>query len=126
MEGLDSTVPVSGYMPPTIDTVTIPDGFASTQGGSVIVIDGHNFGSIDSSVRLSVLAGVSDDSLLFADIIAPAVTPERLVAYNCTLTIPHTQVRCALPVGTGVIVSATLQVFDQGSVLRSLSTCLSA
>jgi hypothetical protein len=97
VEGQDNTLPQVAVAPPRVTRVALAGGaFASTVGGTRVVVEGDNFGDRASKARVVFLTpgGVLD-------------------ALNCTLVTNHTLLECALPAGTGVISRVSVTVVDQ-------------
>jgi hypothetical protein len=101
VEGQDNTLPQISLAPPRVARVSLVGAaFASTRGGTLVVVEGDNFGDSVADVRvLLVTSGGAVD------------------AGNCTFVSPDTQLQCALPLGLGAISRVSVTVLDQTGAL---------
>jgi hypothetical protein len=104
VEGLTNTMPQSSLAAPTVTAARFAAPgvqLADTQGGTVLAIDGVNFGvDVDHTrVTITVPGGV-------------------LEASPCAMTALDTQVQCALPAGTGPITRVAVAVLGQAAQLE--------
>ena len=123
VEGLGSTVPVSGYEPPVVTSVTLSEPTANTAGGTWITVNGDNFGSFIDYVTVSISmgGGGTKSRTLFGGIQAPDPGSLVVVCGNCSLAEPHTSVRCAVPAGAGAITMVRVDVLGQSTFSETIS-----
>ena len=92
------------YAPPVVFTVEGPGAeAASPAGGDQVIITGINFGRPQSQHEVKFGRG-------FSRIRSEAGT---FLAEMCNMTIPHRQLACNLPQGTGQDLSWNVRAFDQ-------------
>jgi hypothetical protein len=74
---------------------------ANTQGGTVLALDGINFGYFVDHIRVTV-----------------TVPAGLLEASPCTMTVLDTQVQCVLPAGTGPITRVGITILGLAALLE--------
>ncbi len=101
VEGQDNTLPQISLAPPKVTRVSLVGAaFARTPGGTLLLVEGHNFGDSAADVRVVVETpgGASD-------------------AANCIFVSSDSQLQCALPAGTGAVSRVSVTVLDQTGAL---------
>ena len=122
IDGLNSTTPLTAYEPPVITAVSLvlPAVTASTQGGTVIVVDGYNFGPWVDVVTVTISAGAVEAGVSVDGVVTPSLTSTVLSTSNCSITVRHRRLQCALPAGVGTLSSVAVTVLDQTSVFSNV------
>ncbi len=115
IEDLNSTVPVSGCLPPSIVSATLSDPVASTTGTTWIDIEGRNFGAFIEFVKVWIEIGASGGDVLYGGIVSPRLNKLTLQCSDCSMVVAHRGVRCLVPRGGGVITAVTLDVLGQST-----------
>lgn len=94
------TTSASAYVPPSI-TGLVAD-LLDTDGGSVVVIEGRDFGPAGDAATISATYG-------------PGAGADRFTATDCAVVVPHTRISCSAAAGVGARHRWILTVADQAS-----------
>ena len=121
IDGLNSTTPLTAYLPPAVTSVSLSAAAsANTQGGTVMIVDGDNFGPWVDLVTVTASAGAVDTSMTADGVLTPSLTSTVLQTSNCSITVRHRQLQCVLPAGVGALSSVAVTVLGQTSVFSNV------
>ncbi len=115
VEGLVSTVPTSVFEPPAVHNATLAAGaaFASTTGGTALLILGSDFGGMLAVVNVSMDVGSVPTDAMARGVALRSSPSTSLPLSACDMPQPHTALRCTLPPATGRITSVSVRVLNQ-------------
>jgi len=102
---------LTGYIPPTISTVSFynnQDTYFSTLGGTKFIIEGHNFGPLDTPVIVRYKAIIQTNTSFFTT--SSTKNTISYTANNCIVTVAHTKIVCEASAGIGYNLAFTVQV----------------
>ena len=125
VDGLNSTTPLTSYLPPTVTAVSLSSATASTLGGTVVIVDGDNFGQWSQLVSVDVHIGTAAAATVNAAGVATLQSPNLLASAkvlpttSCNLTVLHRQLQCFLPAGVGILTAVSVSVLGQSTVFTT-------
>jgi hypothetical protein len=92
------------YATPTISNIytSTSSMLLSSQGGTVITIEGNNFGSRTPEIELMIIPSTSSSSSYLAS--------NEYFSTNCILLVNHTRLSCVVPAGAGNGLAFTIRV----------------